>query len=68
MNKDYESMEDMTIEQLLAEKRKLAGQIIALKGMQREIASVIELKVVEGKIATFTDTERESMRQILGKK
>jgi hypothetical protein len=58
---------DMTLEELQAEKRKTENKISALKDTQREIAKVIGLKLVKAEFDAMPDAKKESLRQVIGK-
>jgi len=61
------SYDSMTLDKLYIEKRGLENQIAALKKTAREIAAVIEIKHTEEKVAGMNDTQKDSLRQVLGK-
>jgi len=65
MANDFESM---TLEQLHAEKRSIANKIAALKATKLEIAGAIQLKRTEQTVDNMNETQKDSLRQVLGKK
>ena len=69
MAKNYEkSYDDMTIPELEAAKAKLEAQKEEIRAEQKRIVVLINLKVMEKKLDTMTDSEKETLGQIIGKK
>jgi hypothetical protein len=58
---------NMTLNELYAEKKKIEAKLFALKDTLKEIAKAISLKVTEAEFEAMPDAKKESLRQIIGK-
>jgi hypothetical protein len=58
---------EMTLNELYAEKKKVETQLFTLKGKLKEIAQAINLKNTEAEFEAMPDAKKESLRQIIGR-
>jgi hypothetical protein len=66
---NYEkSYDDMTIQELEAAKARLEVQKEDIRAEQKRIVGMINRKIMEQKLGTMTDSEKETLGQIIGKK